>query len=123
LAAFVLTVVAGCGGDRATVTGKLLRKDGAPLVGARVIATSAESGKSAYGTTDQHGEFELGVSEQGDGVPPGSYEIMIVEDRGDPDNRRPATIAAKYRESSRSGLELNVTAGDIVELNATLDPP
>jgi hypothetical protein len=113
----------GCGSsDRASVTGKLLRSDGSPLVGARIIATSAETGKSAYGTTDKDGEFTLGVVQEGDGVPPGDYKVMIMEDLGDPDNRSRPTIAAKYRNPEMSGLSLSVEAGQNVELNQTLEP-
>jgi hypothetical protein len=121
--ALVVGLSAGCGGsDRATVTGKLMRQDGSALAGARVIATSSESGKSAYGATDEQGRFELGVAEQGDGIPPGDYQVVIVEDRGDPDNRRMASIAAKYQGAATSGLRLIVAAGEKAELNATLDP-
>jgi hypothetical protein len=123
-AAITLLAAAGCqGNDRAKVSGKLLRQDGTPLAGARVIATSGSAGKSAYGTTDQQGKFELGVAQEGDGVPPGKYEVTIVEDRGDPDNRRPASIAAKYRDPATSGLTLDVQAGETAELNLTLEPP
>ena len=114
----------GCGNpERATVSGTLLRKDGTPLAGARVIARSNETGKAGYGQTDGHGRFELGVAEESDGIPPGDYYVVIVEDRGDEHNRRPPTIAAKYRNPSTSGLALTVKAGENAELNATLEPP
>lgn len=126
VAGVALTLIGnhGCGSsDRATVTGKLVRSDGSPLVGARVIATSAETGKSAYGTTNEDGEFTLGVVQEGDGVPPGDYKVIIIEDLGDPDNRSRPTIAAKYRNPETSGLALSVEVGQSAELNPTLDPP
>jgi hypothetical protein len=120
----VMSVVAGCGrSDRATVSGTLVRKDGTPLVRARVIATSAESGKSAYGQTDESGEFELGISEAGDGVPPGEYTVVILENRGDAEVPPPATISKKYRDRSKSGINLSVEAGDSEQLQLRLDPP
>ena len=124
LTAQSLIAIAGCGSsDRANVTGTLLRKDGTPLVGARVIARSPETGESAYGITDSEGRFELGAAAESGGIPPGGYEVLIVEDRGDPDHRKPLSIAAKYRDPSASGLKVNVTAGEQAELNLTLDPP
>jgi len=113
----------GCGkAGSATVTGTVVRKDGSALVGARVIAISPETGKSAYGSTDGQGRFELGVVEEGDGIPPGNYNVTVDENLGDPDNRSKPTIAAKYRDPKASGIRLSVSAGQNAELNVTLDP-
>ncbi|HJQ80759.1 MAG TPA: carboxypeptidase-like regulatory domain-containing protein [Lacipirellulaceae bacterium] len=124
LALIFVPMVAGCGrSEHAAVSGTLLRRGGTPLVGARIVATSRETGKSAYGTTDDAGQFELGVGENGDGIPPGDYDVIIVEDRGDPDNRRPPAIAAKYGDARSSGLQFSAEAGELKQLNITLDPP
>ncbi len=88
-----------------------------------MIAFAAESGKSAYGQTDVDGEFELGVSEAGDGVPPGNYTVIILENRGDLESQAPATISARYQNKSTSGIEFTVEAGDSKQLDLTLDPP
>jgi hypothetical protein len=122
LVALLLAMV-GCGGaDTGRVSGTVLKQDGSPLVAARVIARSADSGKSAYGTTDSEGRFELG-EENGEGIPAGDYDVVVLEDRGDPDSRRPPTIAAKYREPAKSGLRIRVAPGESQQLNLTLDPP
>jgi hypothetical protein len=119
---FALGMLTGCGGsDRAMVSGTLLYQDGAPLVGARVIARSNETGKSAYGQTNASGYYELGGSTQGDGIPPGEYYVVVTEDLGDENNRRPPTIHNKYRNPATSGLSLNVKAGEKVVLDAKLD--
>jgi len=123
-AASVISLVDGCGtSDRATVSGTLVRKDGTPLQRARVIATSSKTGKSAYGQTNENGKFELGVSEAGDGVPPGEYAVVILESRGETEFRPPATIARRYQDRSKSGISLSVEAGDSKQLDLTLDPP
>jgi Carboxypeptidase regulatory-like domain len=114
-------VVTGCGGsERANVTGKLTHRDGSPLVGARVIATSGDTGASVYGNTDGYGAFELSIPEE-DGVPPGSYEVVVIEDRGDMDNRVKPTIASKYRNASTSGISFSVESGESENLELTLD--
>jgi hypothetical protein len=124
LALVFVAMVAGCGrSEHAAVSGTLLRRGGTPLVGARIVATSKETGKSAYSTTDDAGHFELGVGENGDGIPPGNYDVIIVENRGDPDNRRPPAIAAKYGDARTSGLQVSVEAGETKQLNITLDLP
>jgi hypothetical protein len=116
-------VIAGCGAsDRGRVSGTVLRKDGTPLATARVIARSTETGLTVYGTTDSDGKFALSGDEQSDGIPAGDYDVVILEDRGNPDERRPPSIAAKYRDPATSGLTLSVEAGESKELNLTLDP-
>jgi hypothetical protein len=118
----LLGLTAGCGGDdRASVSGTLQRRDGTPVVGARVIARSHETGKSAYGQTNGEGYFELGVKEEGDGISPGDYYVTIVEDLGDQRNPLPRTISDKYRNPAKSGLSLSVKAGEESILDAKLD--
>lgn len=124
VASLMCLLVTGCGNsDRASVSGVLLRHDGTPLVAARVIARSEVAGASVTGLTDQAGYFKLGTNEAGNGVPPGDYYVIVVEDRGELDNRRPPSIAAKYEKPSSSGIMLSVAAGDKTELNLTLDKP
>lgn len=113
----------GCGSsDRGNVAGTLQRNDGTPLVGARVVIRSVSTGESAHGITDSAGKFDLGASAKG-GLSPGEYEVLILEDRGSPDQRQPLTIAAKYRDPAASGLKVNVSAGEQTALNLTLEPP
>jgi hypothetical protein len=114
-----LFATAGCGGsDHGRVSGTLVRKDGAPIVGARVVANSSETGKTAYATTDANGQFKIS-----EGLLPGNYIVVVLEDLGDPDRPQRPSIAAKYRDASRSGIGISVTAGDTTELDLTLDPP
>jgi hypothetical protein len=80
-----------------------------------------DTGKSAYGTADSEGRFTLRSDAEEDGVPPGNYDIVVLEDRGDPDSRRRPTIAAKYRDPATSGLKVNVGAGEATEATFTLD--
>jgi hypothetical protein len=118
-----LLAMSGCdASDRGGINGTVLRKDGTPLVGARVVARAQETGRSAYGTTDSDGRFELGSAEQDDGVAAGDYDVIVLEDRGDPDTRRPPTIAVKYRDPATSGINVTVRAGETQEMNLTLDP-
>ncbi len=115
---------AGCqGSDVGEVTGKALRRDGTPLVGARVIARSVATGKSATASTDSEGQFELTSSESTDGIPPGEYRVIIMEDRDGMGVRPKPTIAAKYGNATYSGLTFVLEAGEAKVMDLSLDPP
>jgi hypothetical protein len=123
-AALAGAAVVGCGGgDRSAVVGQLLRQDGSPLAGARVTARSDKTGKWASGYSDAEGRFSLGTVQVGDGIPPGNYYVIIVEDRGGAENLRPATIHERYANPGSSGLTVSVEPGETAELNIKLDPP
>ena len=120
-----LLTIAGCGGadSPAYVSGTVLHRDGTPLVNAKLLARSEETGKTGTGITDDKGHYEMVTVKLGDGISAGNYHIAINEDSGDPDHRNPATISAKYRNPATSGLQINVKAGDSTVFDAKLDPP
>jgi hypothetical protein len=118
----VLLFALGCGGgDRAEVSGKVTRADGSPLVGARVIARSDATGKSASGITDDDGNYVLSTVEPGDGVPAGDYKASIIEFRGTGDNMRPASISLKYGNPDESGLAFAISGGEEKVFDVVVD--
>lgn len=113
----------GCGGgDRAEVSGKVTRANGSPLVGARVIARSDATGKSANGITDNDGRYVLSMVDPGDGVPAGDYKASIIEYRGRGDNMRPASISVKYGNPDESGLTFAISGGEEKVFDVVVDP-
>jgi len=119
----VLLVVLGCGSDRAEVSGRVTRADGSPLVGARVIARSDATGKSANGVTNGDGRYVLSTVEPGDGVPAGDYKASVIEFRGTGDNMRPASIPTKYGNPDESGLTFAVAGGEEKVFDVVVDSP
>ncbi len=120
--AVLAALFCGCGGDgRAAVSGRVVRADGDPLSGARVVARSDATGKSASDTTDAEGRFELGGETPGDGVPPGDYAVIIIEDRGQTDGMRPASIAGRYADPAQSGLAFTVAPGESKTFDITVE--
>jgi hypothetical protein len=116
--------IPGCGrSDGAEVHGRLVRSDGTPLAGARVVIRSPDTGESAYDVTDADGYFRVSASSQGKGFSAGDYNVLILEDRGEPDRPLPPTISPKYRDPNRSGLRIYIEGNQPAELNVTLDPP
>jgi hypothetical protein len=123
LLATALLGLPGCGhGEQSRFIGKLVRRDGTPLVGARVVVRSNETQKPAYGTTDASGQvsFNLPNEEHANGAC--DYEVMIVEDNSGGENSK-RTIAAKYQDPKKSGLKVTAQPGEHVKLDVTLDPP
>jgi hypothetical protein len=114
----------GCGGsENARVSGQAAYSDGKPFVGGRVIARSNATGVSATGITDEDGNFELTTASNDDGVPPGDYNVSVVEQSGELDVRRKPTIAAKYADPARSGIAFTIQPGQDQEIELKLDPP
>lgn len=103
----VLLTCVGCS-DRAYVQGQVIRTDGTPVVKARVVARSDETGVSGHGLTNDSGNYSLGVMEKGDGLPPGKYTVVVVEDLGDVTNPKPPTVHPNYRHPTTSGLSLTL---------------
>jgi len=93
------------------------------VAGSRVIFRSPDSGAWASGTTDSNGNYELGTTEEVEGLPPGEYLVTVVEDRGDWDSPSPPTIHAKYASPKTSGLLCTVEAGKDLKRDLQLEPP
>jgi hypothetical protein len=123
--AIAATLMAGCGGpDRAWVAGKLTGPDGAPVVGASVMARSDDTGASGSGETGSDGSYELGGSKPGDGVPPGNYSVRVVGQRKSvqSEGEGGAKVPAKYGTHDTSGLSFSVEAGETKQFDIQLDP-
>jgi hypothetical protein len=117
-----LLLAVGCSSsDIATVSGQVLRHDGTPIAGAQLTARSAESGTWASGMTDSEGRYSLSRAANEPGVTPGSYDVIIVEDRGDVDGPRVRTIPKKYGDAATSGLTFAAEAGQTIVFDIKLD--
>jgi Carboxypeptidase regulatory-like domain len=120
----LLAAAAGCGSsDRIGVTGRVTHRDGSPLVGARVTFRSPQTGKTASGFTDQDGNYELGTTTPGEGIPPGGYYVTVLEDRGPIENRKPPTVNEKYTLPDLSGLLFKVEPAGARTFDIVVDPP
>jgi hypothetical protein len=72
--------MAGCGGDRYPVSGRVLYKDGSPLTEGMVIGESSEGATKvmAQGAVQPDGSFRWGTVRPGDGARPGKYHVVVV---------------------------------------------
>jgi hypothetical protein len=121
---FAFLTIVGCGGsDRIGITGRVTRKDGTPLVGAKITFRSPRTGTTAIGFTDNDGRYELGTATMGEGIPPEGYYVTVDEDRGLVTNPKPRTVREKYASYSDSGLKFKVEEGGPTTYDMVLDPP
>ena len=116
--------------------------DGSPLEGASIVfvpTTMSDEVRSASGTSDASGNFEMTTLNKGDGAMPGDYRITVVKReaagnaptaeemqeaalRGVSLNiQYESVIPARYGVSSSSGLSTTVVAGqkDPVKIELT----
>jgi hypothetical protein len=122
VAVWCISLAVGCSSpDVATVSGQVVRHDGTPVTGAQLTARSSESGKWASGITDPEGRYSLSRAANERGVTPGSYDVIIVEDRGDVDSPRVRTIPKKYGDAATSGLTFSAQAGQAIVFDVKLD--
>ncbi|QEG38224.1 carboxypeptidase-like regulatory domain-containing protein [Roseimaritima ulvae] len=141
--AVLACAMVGCGGgsgfpDPAPVEGSVSYK-GKPVEGATVtfLAAGDGAGRSASGTTDASGKFQLTTFSTNDGALPGEYNVTIAKsepkaDMGEVDAENPGesyeqmmaaassgsmaameknSLPEKYSDASQSGLKRSVVEG------------
>ncbi|MFM8728761.1 MAG: hypothetical protein ACKON9_26990 [Planctomycetaceae bacterium] len=135
------TLISGCGGSyepqaeifqTVTAAGVLTWK-GKPLPGFVVSVHPADGKRTASGTTDGEGKFQLGTNTAGDGAVPGSHKISVVwqppEDDGmgnvidDPSKlpKPPVQLPPKYASPDTSGISLEIPESGSSELKLDLN--
>ena len=127
---FVATFL-GCGGDpygpTGKVTGKLTMNGKMLPAGHAVSFMQMEKGFLAFGMTDAEGKFEIKSWNNGN-MPIGKYDVMIAPPSGDdvsnlsaeerfekPEGSTPKSAVlfpSRYRETTKSGLQYEITKGD-----------
>jgi hypothetical protein len=111
--ALLLTTLAGCSGKSTyPVKGMVVYKDGTAatdLAGYLVSFESSEAKASANGLIQPDGTFQLGTFEEGDGAPPGKYQVTIAQQMPLSDEPiPPSVIDPKYASDATSGLEATI---------------
>jgi hypothetical protein len=111
-----LVVVAGCGGGRQPVNGRVTYPDGSPLTEGNVIGQmgDGETSVTVQGRVKSDGSFSWGTEREGDGALPGKYRVAVVgRGLGDAERaqgKRPA-VDSKFSNPQTSGIEFEVKPG------------
>jgi hypothetical protein len=114
--AFAAAIAAGCAPKTYPVQGKLTWADGSPaaeLAGAQVVFESAALKVGARGDVKADGGFLLSTYKTDDGVPPGDYQVAVIEHRPSPEGKflSPAVMDPKFSSFATSGLTATVKSG------------
>ena len=103
----LLIVLAGCGPkDQVSGGGTVKYNTGEPVPGGTVVFKTAQH--QYQGEIAADGTFQLGGLKPGDGLPPGTYQVVVL---GLDTNDKPL-VAAKYSDADKSGLSFEVKKGE-----------
>ena len=112
----------GCGdSDKVYISGHVSLKDGTPVPATRVMFRSRGTGTSGTGVTNSEGYYELGSLAQGDGIQPGTYQV-VLRANVPPEGGGSAPFHRKYQRPNDE-LEFTVEAGGAQTYDISLDPP
>jgi hypothetical protein len=123
----VLIFLAGCGGGRYPVHGRVVYEDGNPLTEGQVVGemTEGETRVMAQGSVKSNGTFSWGTQRPGDGAKPGKYRVVVlsraVGEREASQGMLPA-VDRKYANPQTSGIDFEVKPGKN-ELKITVTKP
>ena len=112
LAALLALGLAGCGGNRYPVEGKVVWTDGteaSDLAGGTVVFESADGTTSANGEIREDGSFRMHTLKPGDGVAPGEYRVVVTPPPAPkPDRFPPPVLDPRFSRLGKSGLSCTV---------------
>jgi len=115
VSAVVISIVAGCGSGNVKVSGKIILEDGTPVVGTNVFFISGMT--QGRGTTDENGVYSLSFQKTNDGIPAGTYQVLVagaffkptnIKIEDDMDTGMRPMIDLKYAETETSPLTCEV---------------
>jgi hypothetical protein len=119
LALALLIVLAGCGGSKGKITGKLT-KGGQPIkVGEQgqillILVPDPATGNTYPCNLDKDtGTFDC-IGNDGKGIPPGKYKVVVEATEGGPTGKD--VLGGKYRMDATTKT-IEVKAGQDIEIN------
>jgi hypothetical protein len=122
-----LAGVAGCGGGRYAVHGRVVYEDGSPVTEGIVIGEKAEGDRrvKAQGSVKSDGTFSWGTLSPGDGAEPGKYRVVVVPRAVGEKEASLGVLPAidrKFSNPQTSGIDFEVKPGRN-ELDITVTRP
>jgi hypothetical protein len=103
LLGIVILPSTGCGGSGTVSVKGVVTLDGEPLPKATVSFMPLGEGRAAYGVTDAKGNFRLTTFKSDDGVLPGEYKVLVMEEGEEKQN--PKTFSEDDKKAARTGMK------------------
>lgn len=75
LSFLLCSLLVGCGGGNVKVSGKISLSDGTPVTGGRIVFVGEVT--QGKGAIDKDGNYSLSFDKKNNGVPPGTYKVVI----------------------------------------------
>jgi hypothetical protein len=122
----MLLVGCGKGGPKTyPVSGKITLKDGAPLTNGIVQFQSAEY--TGSGSVDANGNYTLSGTGEGDGVPAGTYKVLLLSTAigggyDKPDEPEKRVVHSKYESADTTDLTVKVGPDGSDSFDFSVDP-
>ena len=108
----------GCSPNQRT-SGKITFPDGEPLTAGTVIF--AKEGFISRSFVKPDGSYDISSVKEGDGVPPGTYKVYVINamakvDPNDPENdAMKALVDAKFTSETTTPLEITVPGDKVFD--------
>lgn len=128
----LLVVSTGCG-DKSSVSGKVSFDDGTPLNVGKVMFTDGTN--SGFGKINEKGEYKMGMTKEGEGMPNGSYQVYIMDaskedpslsrasDDGETFTPKVLIIDPKFTNPKQSELKCDVSGKTTFDIKVTKPGP
>ena len=105
--------IAGCHSSTGPTAGTVRFEDGSPVKSGSIEFRSLDSDRRYASRIDSDGRFQPEDKESEIGLPPGDYEVVVVqivltEDLAAEDHRHGQTVPRKYADYYTSGLRVSI---------------
>jgi hypothetical protein len=124
-------VICGCS-DKIKISGNVTFMDGEPVGFGSVVFESPK--ESFSGRLDQNGYYTIGISNDGKGVPAGTYKVWLsgtalveeIQQKGNHkgfDSKVTVRVASKYTNPNSTNLKFEVKHDGSKKFNFTVERP
>ncbi len=120
-ASLLLFNVVGCGGPVGPTSGVVRFDDGTPVQAGSIELRRTTDQQRFSSRISPNGTFEP-VSQDGDlGLPPGQYDVVVVQDLAIEDHTHGKTVPRRYADYYTSGLKVEVTEGQTTPVEVVIE--
>ncbi len=121
-----LSCLVGCGGESVPAAGRIVFADSQPVRSGKVEFRGKTERVRGSATLDEDGRFRLRGDSGQDGIPPGQYDVIVVqfivvENRSLAEHGHGAPVPRRYADYFTSGLTAEVPTGGTTDLVVTVE--